>query len=181
MAYATIIDLIEDVFKKCGVPCLLCGGFAVNAHGYSRTTFDVDLMVPEDKYPDLCQEFQKQGFRESYRGNIHGRFSGHLQFLMDIDLLFTDAKTFQGLLAQATKKKIGARFFNVISLDHLIAMKLHAIKNNPENREFKDLHDIRELIRENRIDVRGQVFKNLFLKYGTEELYEKIITPQVKK
>lgn len=180
-AQTTIIDIIEDIFRKCGVPCLLAGGFAVNAHGYSRTTFDVDLVIPEEKYPFLSGEFQKEGFKESYRGKVHGRFSGHSQFLTDVDLLFVDSKTFQGLLEASQEKQIGRRYLKVVSLNHLIAMKLHAIKNHPENREFKDLNDIIELIKENRIDVRSRKFKNLCLKFGTEELYQKIVNFHKKK
>jgi hypothetical protein len=60
-------------------------------------------------------------------------------------------------------------------LNHLIALKLHAIKYNPKIREYRDLPDIIELIRINKINTKDVEFKNLCLKYGREELYNKIL------
>ena len=42
---SNIFRIIADVLSPAGIECLLIGGFAVNAHGYSRATLDVDLMV----------------------------------------------------------------------------------------------------------------------------------------
>ena len=61
------------------------------------------------------------------------------------------------------------------SLQHLIAMKLHAIRQNPTQREPKDLQDIFELIAENGVNVQEKSFRELCLKYGTQELYQKIV------
>jgi hypothetical protein len=42
-------------------------------------------------------------------------------------------------------------------------------------REFKDAADIVQLVIANKIDVRSGKFKQLCLRYGTEELYRKIV------
>lgn len=176
MTQKTVVDLVEEIFKDCNVPCLLVGGFAVNAHGYARMTFDADYVIPEEKISLLTEAFQKRGFKESFKGNIHIRFSGPPEYKTEVDLLFVNDKTFQELAHASELKQIGSRTCRVISLNHLIAMKLHAIKCHAENREHKDLNDIRELIKENNLDTRGQAFKDLCLKFGTEELYHKIIS-----
>jgi hypothetical protein len=69
---------------------------------------------------------------------------------------------------------VGERLI-IPSINHLIALKLHAIKSNPNNRLWKDLPDIINLIKMNKIDFKSSDFKNLCLKYGNEELYKNIL------
>lgn len=180
VANDTIFDSLCRIFESTGIPYLVGGGFAVNAHGYARTTYDLDLIIQEEQYPILFKEFEKEGFEETYRGNVHARFSGRPKFLTNIDLLFVDSKTFQGLFAESSDKNVGPRRFKVVSLFHLIAMKLHAIKNNPENRQEKDFPDIIQLIRKNKIDPKEKKFKEMCLKHGTQELYQKILGSNAK-
>lgn len=52
---------------------------------------------------------------------------------------------------------------------------ISTIKHNLKIRESKDLPDIIDLIRINKIDFKGKEFKELCLKYGTEEIYRKIV------
>ena len=82
---------------------------------------------------------------------------------------------YMGKIIEAGKAiNIAGENFIVPSLNHLVALKLHAIKYNPKIREYRDLADIMELIRINKVEVKDREFKNLCLKYGTEELYNKI-------
>ena len=57
----------------------------------------------------------------------------------------------------------------------MIALKLHAIKHNQKIREFKDLPDIVNLIRANKVKYKTAEFRELCLKYGTKEMYDKIM------
>jgi hypothetical protein len=63
----------------------------------------------------------------------------------------------------------------VPSLSHLIALKLHSIKYNPKLRLTRDLPDIINLIRINELNHKNPDFKELCLKFGTEEIYNKIL------
>ena len=56
----------------------------------------------------------------------------------------------------------------------LIALKLHAIRQSPMTREWRDLDDIARLISVNNIDVGTEEFKELCLQYGTPDIYKKI-------
>ncbi len=77
--------------------------------------------------------------------------------------------------------KIGGNKFTIPSLNHLLALKFHAIKNNPTRREFKDLLDIMLLIDKNKVDVKSHEFRELCLRYGTKELYDRILSFKRKK
>jgi hypothetical protein len=63
------------------------------------------------------------------------------------------------------------REYPVASPEHLIAMKLFAVYNEPD-RKFKDLADIKEII--NNTEVDKETIKKLFKKYALEEYYESI-------
>ena len=39
-----------DVLADWGIPHYVCGGFAVQEHGYPRLTVDVDIIVPDPKH-----------------------------------------------------------------------------------------------------------------------------------
>jgi hypothetical protein len=61
----------------------------------------------------------------------------------------------------------------VPGLDHLLAFKLHAAPSAP-HRELKDLTDAVYLIDANQIDVKSEHFQKLCLKFGTQEIYERL-------
>ena len=85
----------------------------------------------------------------------------------------------EGVLTETGEAQVMSEKFRVPSLNHLIALKLHALKNNLPHRELRDLRDIIELVKQHKIDVKTESFRNLCQKYGTEEVYKKIceLTP----
>jgi hypothetical protein len=58
------------------------------------------------------------------------------------------------------------------ALDHLIALKLHAMKQKLPHRTSKDAEDVELLVRRNNINLTKPEYKALFLKFGTLEIYE---------
>ena len=59
-------------------------------------------------------------------------------------------------------------------LEHLLALKLHALKHSHLGRYLKDFLDVENLVRVNKVDLRSDKIRQLFVKYGTMELYEKV-------
>ena len=112
---------------------------------------------------------------KDYDQEVFARFLGNTSYLMDVDFMFVDRSTLDKILKEAGSLTISGQKFVVPSLNHLIALKLHAIKNNEKNRLMKDLPDIVNLIKNNGIDVRNEDFKNLCLKFGTENLYQRLL------
>ena len=94
--------------------------------------------------------------------------------LMDIDFMFVDQETLAKISKEGEHLKIAGQKFVVPSLHHLIALKLHSIKHNPKIRYTKDFPDIVSLIRINNVNIHDRKFKELFLKYGTKEIYQQL-------
>lgn len=88
--------------------------------------------------------------------------------------MFVTQETLEGMLNEAETTEIKGRKFKVASLDHLLALKLHAMKQNIRRRGFRDLTDVLDLAERNQIDVKSKKFEGLCLKYGGEEVYRTI-------
>lgn len=173
--YPTIFHLISDIFAKENVTCVLIGGFAVNYYKVTRQTADIDFLITRDDFEKISSLLEEKGFKKDNVQEVFARFLGESPHLMDIDFMFVDKETLDKIIKGGREITIAGQKFIVPSLNHLIALKLHAIKYNPKIREYKDLLDIIELIKINRLKVKDSEFKNLCLKYGTEELYNKIL------
>lgn len=179
MDYQNIYHLVVSVFGRANVPFLLVGGFAVNYYKATRMTVDLDTLTTEANFEKTLPYFEKAGYPSFAKYENFCRLRPSKSGLMDIDVLFVDEETFSGMWKECQEVFLEGIQFRVPSLRHLIAMKLHSVKNN-RKREFRDLGDIVELVKRNDLDVFSHDFKDLCLKYGTSELYRKIQESQKK-
>lgn len=146
------------------------------AHGHSRTTLDVDLIVPDISLPSW-----KVWAKENHYVQAH-ETDAFLQFKISpnlggcpLDLMKTDPATF-------AKLKLGAKDFSfsgvtlpVVGLIHLLALKLHALKT-PTRQPFhaQDWADLLALVRKNRLDPLSTDFQDLLQAHATPELRRSI-------
>ena len=170
-----IFNIVSNIIAKGKVACVLIGGFAVNYYKVSRSTADIDFLITKDDFGKILILLEEKGFKKDYEQEVFARLLGEKSLLMDVDFMFVDKDTLDKIIKEGKQISIAGENFIVPSLNHLIALKLHAIKYNPKIREYRDLADIMELIRINKIDVKDTEFKNLCLKYGTDQLYNKIV------
>lgn len=175
MRYRSIFHLACEVFKREGIRAVLIGGFAVNYYKVTRQSADVDFLITEEDFKKILPLFEEQGYKIGYAQEVFARLKSDNFYLMDLDFMFVDRDTLDKIVKAAKVVAIAEQKFIVPSLEHLIALKLHSLKYNPALRENKDLYDIVELIRINKMQVKTKEFKELCLKFGTKELYDKIL------
>lgn len=176
MKYPTVFHLISDIVDKNGIVCVLIGGFALNYHKVTRQTADIDFLITKDDFEKIACALQEAGYKQDYlQKEVFVRLKSSSRYLIDLDFMFVDKETLDKLIKDAQEITIAQRKFIVPSLNHLIALKLHSIRYNPKMREHKDLPDIINLIKMNGLKVKSSEFKNLCLKYGSDELYQKIL------
>ena len=173
--YPTVFHLLSYIFTRGNISCVLIGGFAVNYYQVSRQTADVDFLITKEDFEMILNLLEENGFKKDCEQETFARLLGDRLYMMDIDFMFVDKDTLNKVINGGKEIFIASRKFIVPSLDHLIALKLHAIKYNPKIREYKDFPDIIQLIRVNKLNIKDAGFKELCLKYGTEELYNKIL------
>jgi len=175
MEYPTIFHLVAGIADNLGIKFVLIGGFAVGQYGYPRQTFDANFLTTRENFDKISKQLQNAGFELGDIRDNCARLKGPDHYLsMDIDFLFVDKNTLDKILADSKEVMISNQKLLVPSINMLIALKLHAIKNNPKLRERKDLLDIISIIRANKVDYKSNEFRELCLKYVTEDIYNKI-------
>ena len=87
--------------------------------------------------------------------------------------MLVNQETFTGIIVAASPVTVQGASVLLVSVEHLIALKLHVLKQARLHRFLKDFQDV-ELVRINRLDLHSDPMRVLFLRYGTSDLYEKI-------
>jgi hypothetical protein len=157
-----------------GLSFLLAGGHAVIAHGHSRNTFDLDLIIrraDRSLWEDLARS---AGYSLHREGPTFVQFNPPNPEVLPLDLMLVGDDTFAKLVADAVPAPASAAGAKVVSLRHLLALKCHAIKHGHQGRIVKDADDVIRLAQVNRLDLDEPGIRELFLKHGTVELYEKV-------
>ena len=169
-----LFQTINGEAGKRGLPFLVVGGLAVNFHGISRDTADLDLLVQRDareKWLSLLAELGYSVFQEE---GAFVQLSSPKQGEWPVDLMMVGEPTFLAMFEHGREVEMyGARLL-IPALEHLIALKLHALKNSHAGTVVKDFLDVENLVRVNNIDLHSETVRGLFLKYGNAELHEKI-------
>lgn len=138
---------LHQRFEREGIPLLLAGGWAVCHHGYARFTRDVDWICSRADESRALALMGSLGF-----GTVFQSMATRFQLINrpdfpPIDLLWVSPETF-AKMALSDQRTGPNGDIPVIDLESLLAMKLHALKDQ-DKREGKDLLDIRLLLKEN--------------------------------
>lgn len=171
----TVFHLISTISKKIDICCVLIGGFAVNYYKVTRQTADVDFLITKADFEKISPLLKKAGYKQNFTQEVFTRLKSNKLYLMDLDFMFVDKDTLDKIIKDGRKISIAGQKFIIPSLNNLFALKLHSLKYNFLIRENKDLPDVINLIRINKVNFKSKQFKQLCLKYGTEEIYRKIV------
>jgi predicted nucleotidyltransferase len=168
-----LIATIDKEAKARGLPYLIVGGYAVIAHGYPRVTFDLDLAIRRSQQEEWLRLVQRLGYSVFHDGGAFLQLTSPEE-RWPLDLMLLNDGTFEKLHGQAVAQDIGEVRVPIVSLLHLIALKVHALKNTRTHRFLKDFQDVTELVTRNKINLASPELQEIFERYGTPELYGKI-------
>jgi predicted nucleotidyltransferase len=171
----TVLEQIQGAATQRGMAFLLIGGFAVIEHGYARLTNDLDLLVCREEAAAWRELLLGLRYRLDHDGGNFQQYSPPEPGAMPVDLMLVAPRTFDGMLAAARPIEVQGASVRLVSLDHLLALKLHALKQARLHRFLQDFQDVLELVRVNKLDLRSPRFRDLFLRYGTADLYDKFL------
>jgi predicted nucleotidyltransferase len=168
----TVLSNLFRTLDEAGIRFLLIGGWAVGHYGVTRLTVDIDVMVCKADERRIREVMRGLGYTLAFRNDLFAKFE-HASNWPEVDALFLGAETGEKLFASALSIEFDGASVQIPALLHLIAMKLHAMKNNP-TRAFKDLPDIVAMIRSNAIDHATDEFQAWCLRFGHANLLEQI-------
>ena len=150
-------------------PLLIIGGNALEAFALARPTFDTDCMVAAENKERLREVLAKAGYRwmATFTSFEEFRFQGNME-TAPIHAMFVTAETFEKMWAKSVPHDYGGSELRVPAIAHLIALKLHALKNNPA-RQGKDMRDIIHLLELNSAVVSRDELRQLCTRYASAE------------
>jgi hypothetical protein len=169
----TVVQLLAEISEAAGLSMLFIGGRALQAYGVIRQTLDVDVLISERQAKPLGEALRRIGYAEVVRSEIFARYRHASPDLADVDVLYLDADTADKMSRQAQACVLDGTPCRVPDLSHLVALKLHAIRQNPA-REPRDFADIVELLRANPERIGRDDLRRLCAKYGPEGLGQKL-------
>jgi len=170
----SLFHQINEAARQRPVSYLVIGGLAVNFHGCSRDTADLDLLIDRDTRDAWLSMLGELGYSVFHDGGAFIQMSAPEAGAWPVDLMLVRESTFRPMLENAREVEMYGVHLKIPSLEHLIALKLHALKHSHAGRFLKDFLDVENLVRANRMDLDSEPVRQWFLKYGNLELYEKI-------
>jgi hypothetical protein len=158
-----IADFIQLADEEPSLRFLVIGGHAVAAHGFARTTLDVDFLAMRSERATWVARAAGAGLSHFSRSSSFDQFNQN-EGGAGLDLMYVEDPTFEGMWTLGRDVRFGPRSARIPCIDHLIALKLHNLKQTPPHRGTKDVEDVEMLVRQNGLDLREPRFEPLFAK-----------------
>jgi predicted nucleotidyltransferase len=169
-----ILATIAERAAAAGLPFLIIGGNAVIAYGYARMTRDLDLMVREQDrrmWDELMQSLDYSQYEVSRAFQMYNPGPAHLP---PVDLMLVDAATMEKLANGAQTVDMEGTNVRIPSLVHLIALKLHALRQGDLHRHTRDFGDVVELVLINKVDLASAEYAAILERYADAATREKL-------
>jgi hypothetical protein len=172
MDFVAALRLVVEELERRGVPVALIGGLALHAYGAGRATFDVDVVTMRSAQRELVAILEARGYQTQH---LSSGYSNHLHpdsTWGRIDVVYVDEGTAAKLFGPAGRREVLPGVSVLVPRpEHLIAMKVRAMANDPRRR-LQDMADIQRLLTLPEVD-RAEA-RGYFERLGLEEWYDEI-------
>jgi len=168
--FGRVVETVQGFFERSGFQYAVIGAFGLHAYGLSRGTFDLDFVTQSDAQTELVQFLEALGYEtlhvsSGYSNHLHG-----LTALGRVDFVYVSGETSDKLFRGCrTMPGPGGRPLPVPRPEHLAAMKVQAMKNDPR-RVLGDLDDIRFLLELPGVDA--EEIRGYFERAGLRERWD---------
>jgi len=173
MKFKKVFRLLIDFFEREGIDYALIGAFALKAYGYVRATQDVDFIVRQEDQRKIIANLESLGFETLYSSTGYSNHVHPLSVLGRIDFVYVKGGTAERIFNESRRVLVFADLtLPVVKPEHIVALKVFAMKNNPE-RTLREMADIKELL--NLPEINLQEVRECFEKYGQSERYYELV------
>jgi hypothetical protein len=170
--FGRVLRIVATFFEREGFAYAVIGAFGLHAYGLTRATTDLDFVTDSQAQSKLAPFLEALGYKTLH---ISSGYSNHIHedaAMGRLDFVYVSGDTSRRLLGSAKKLLLlGDTSLPVPRAEHLAAMKIHAMKNDPE-RTFQEMSDILFLLRLPGIDE--EEVKGYFEKQGLIDKYHEI-------
>lgn len=146
MDFVGVLDRVDAFLTSGGWPFALAGGVALAAYGNPRLTLDLDIVTDADAQAALVAWMESAGYATLYRSSGFSNHSHHSREWGRVDFIYVRDQTASKLFAGVQiVPGPGGRPVPVPRKEHLIAMKVQAMKNDP-TRTLQEMADVGYLL-----------------------------------
>jgi hypothetical protein len=146
MDFGRVFATVSGFLEGEGFSVAVVGAFGLHAFGITRATQDLDFLTDAAARQKTVAFLESLGYETLYASE---GYSNHLHAdpaLGRVDFVYVSGETRNQLFLGARERlTLGGRAALVPRAEHLIAMKVQAMRNDPA-RSFQDLADIRSLL-----------------------------------
>jgi hypothetical protein len=163
---------IRDFLDKERARFAVIGGVALAAYGHPRMTLDLDMVTERYIQPALLGFMEARGFQTLHRSSGYSNHRHAERKHGRVDFMYVEGRTSE-LVFGGTRELTGPGgvAIAVPRPEHLIAMKVQAMKDAPD-RTWQDLADIGYLLRLPGTD-RSEA-QEYFTRAGLEEKWREL-------
>jgi hypothetical protein len=172
MQFNEVLRTFAEFFAQEGIRYAVAGGLAIHAWGRSRTTHDIDFVVDGSVQNRVLAFSESLGYRTLHASSGYSNHEHPDQTFGSVDFMYVYGATAERVFAEASQRIVaGDAEAPVPKPEHLIAMKVQAIKNAPR-RVSIDVPDIEFLLTLPGIDRKA--VRDYFDRAGLLRIYDVI-------
>ena len=172
MDFAAVLSTIAADLEHNHLRYAVVGGIALAGLGMPRTTLDLDIVTDADNQEHVVAFLEGLGFETIHRSSGYSNHLHHKPALGRVDVVYVHGDTAEQLFAAVQRVGgPGGLDMPVPAAEHLAAMKVLALKNDPK-RELRELDDIRFLL--GRPDVDQERVREYFRQHGLMEQFHRV-------
>lgn len=146
MDFARVVRTIAGFFEQTGFRYAVIGAFGLHAYGLSRGTFDLDFVTQSEAQPQLVAFLESLGYETLHASVGYSNHLHALSALGRVDIVYVTGETSERLFRDCRiMPGPQGQPIPVPRPEHLAAMKVQAMKNDPK-RVLGDMEDIRFLL-----------------------------------
>jgi hypothetical protein len=172
MDFAAVLSMIAAELERNHQRYAVVGGIALAGLGMPRTTIDLDIATDAAAQDRLIAFLESQGFETLHRSSGYSNHLHRQPAFGRVDVVYVRGDTAEQLFAAVHRVGgPGGLDMPVPAAEHLAAMKVLAMKNDPQ-REQQELADISFLLR--RPDVDRERVREYFRQHGLMEQFHRV-------
>ncbi len=171
MDFERVLGIVESFFARQKFSYAVIGAFGLHAYGLTRATSDMDFVTQTEAQPTLIPFLVSEGYENLY---VSAGYSNHLHpdpLLGRVDFVYVAGETGRRLFEGCREFPLQNRMIRVPRPEHLAAMKVQAMKNDP-SRSLQEMADILFLLGLPGIDE--EEVRAYFERAGLKEKYDEI-------
>jgi len=171
MEFKAVLKTLIERFNEESINFALIGAFAMSVTGITRTTEDLDFLIPEADAIKVSKIMESLGYEVLQSGPETSHYISPLASFGRVDFLLARRTYSRKMLQKAKQEAVfdGASMIKVVRPEDLIGLKVQSSSNDP-SRYYQDMSDIEQILKKHH---QGIIFVDMELVREYFKIFER--------